>query len=311
MVKELCLPYKDSFRCIYIDRFYTSIDLLKELDKMKLYAVGTCMKNQLPKEVVINKRSNEFRAMQRGDYKYHLYEYKKENNVLWNYGLVCWKDWDIVYALTNCEDTTKKGSCFRRSAHGRICIERPKVIEKYNANMGGVDLADMRRMHCNSTIMGLHRWWLKLFFYLLDVGTSNALVLYREAGINEGVDHTTNQFDINIVEYKKKLILNLVANEIVGIDEPVVDHRMERIEGDSRYQCSYCSLFGEEKRRTRYKCSHPECNMPLCSVGTGRTDQDCFSLSHANEDVRKSVALHFLKMRKKHNNKKNKIRYHH
>ena len=62
--------------------------------------------------------------------------------------------------------------------------------------MGGVDLADMRRLNCNSTIMGLHRWWLKLFFYLLDVGTSNALVLYRAA---------TND-KINVVKYKEKLV---------------------------------------------------------------------------------------------------------
>jgi hypothetical protein len=47
--------------------------------------------------------------------------------------------------------------------------------------MGGVDLADARRLHCNSTIMGQNRWWLKLFFYLLDTGTLNALVVYNEA----------------------------------------------------------------------------------------------------------------------------------
>jgi hypothetical protein len=29
--------------------------------------------------------------------------------------------------------------------------------------MGGVDLVDMRRLHCNLTIMGQNQWWLKLF----------------------------------------------------------------------------------------------------------------------------------------------------
>ena len=57
VVKELCLPYKGSHRCIYVDRFYTSIELLKELDKLDLYVTGTCMKNRLPKEVVIDKKS--------------------------------------------------------------------------------------------------------------------------------------------------------------------------------------------------------------------------------------------------------------
>ena len=201
----------------------------------------------------------------------------------------------MVYALTSCVNTGKKGSCYCRSVQGRICIERPIVIQEYNQNMGRVDLADTRRMHCNSTIMGLHRWWLKLFFYLLDVGTSNALVLFREGGKDN---------NINLVEYKMKLIYALVGPNLVGIDEPVTEHKMEKMQGKSRYQCSYCSLFGKPSKRTRYKCSHHDCNMPLCSVGTGRTDHNCFVLSHKNDDVRKAVALHFLKMKRKHNHSK-------
>ena len=81
---------------------------------------------------------------------------------------------------------------------------RPKMIADYNKYMGGVDLADMRRLHCNSTIMGQNRWWLKLFFYLLDVGTSNALVLYKLA---KGGDANL----MSIVEFKRELVLAFVG----------------------------------------------------------------------------------------------------
>jgi hypothetical protein len=47
--------------------------------------------------------------------------------------------------------------------------------------MGGVDLADMKRLPCNSIIVGQNRWWLKIIFYLLDVATSTTLVLYKKA----------------------------------------------------------------------------------------------------------------------------------
>jgi hypothetical protein len=56
-----------------------------------------------------------------------------------------------------------------------MTIQRPISIAHYNQYMGGVDLADMRRLHCNSTIMVV-----EAFFNLLDVGTSNALVLHKE-----------------------------------------------------------------------------------------------------------------------------------
>jgi hypothetical protein len=39
-------------------------------------------------------------------------------------------------------------------------------LAKYNKYMGGVDLANMRPLHCNLTIMGQNRWWLKLFSVL-------------------------------------------------------------------------------------------------------------------------------------------------
>ena len=69
--------------------------------------------------------------------------------------------------------------------------------------MGGVDLADMRRFHCNSTLMGQNRCWLKLFFYNLDVGTANALVLYL-AAMECNV--------MNIAEFKQKTVLGLIGS---------------------------------------------------------------------------------------------------
>ena len=54
--------------------------------------------------------------------------------------------------------------------------------------MDGVGLTDMQRLHYNTTIMGLNQWWSKLFFYFLDVGTANALVLYRLSMNNKSMN---------------------------------------------------------------------------------------------------------------------------
>ena len=79
-------------------------------------------------------------------------------------GLVCWKDRDIVYCLSNECNTKETDVCRRRSKEGLLTIAQPKMISEYSCYMGGVDLADMQHLHCNSTIMGQNRWWLKLFF---------------------------------------------------------------------------------------------------------------------------------------------------
>jgi DNA polymerase III epsilon subunit-like protein len=293
VVRQLCQDYKDTYRCVFVDRFYTSIDLLKELDKLGLYVTGTCMRNRLSKEVVIKKQSREYKEMQRGDYKKHVYTYKNDNGEEVKYGLVCWKDRDIVYCLTNSIATDKLGVAYRRVTGGRVCIQRPMVIEHYNKYMGGVDLADQRRLHCNSTIMGGHRWWLKLFFYLLDVGTSNALILYN---------HAMGGKVINLVEFKHKLIMSLVGDKLAMVPTTAnVVHEVTRT--NQRHACAYCSLMGKY-RRTRFKCAAPGCQVPICSVGSGIADSDCFALSHRNEDIRKMTVEKFQCMLLKTNKDK-------
>ena len=36
------------------------------------------------------------------------------------------------------------------------------MIAEYDKYMDGDNFADIRRLHCNSIIMGLNHWWLKL-----------------------------------------------------------------------------------------------------------------------------------------------------
>jgi hypothetical protein len=115
--------------------------------------------------------------------------------------------------LSNNTNTFKFDECSHRGSGGIIRIPCHLSIANYNKYMGGVDLADMRRLHCNSTIMCQNRWWLKLFFYLLDVGTSNALILYHElAKMLRRTDETYTP--INIVDFKMQLVEGLVGRLI-------------------------------------------------------------------------------------------------
>jgi hypothetical protein len=67
--------------------------------------------------------------------------------------------------------------------------------------------------------VGQNRWWLKLFFYLLDVGTSNALVLYNESMKSRLQEGATTHTPMNIVEFKMKLVEDLVSRSIDNLFE--------------------------------------------------------------------------------------------
>jgi hypothetical protein len=113
----------------------------------------------------------------------------------------------MVYCITNDTSTAPMDECRRRGQGGIITLKQPEVISKYNQYMGGVNVADMRQLHCNSTVMGQNRWWLKLFFYLLDAGTSNALVVYNATMKGK-------QKPYNIADYKAKVVEALVGGKL-------------------------------------------------------------------------------------------------
>ena len=75
VVKQLCKPYENSYRYVCVDRFYASYGFLEELDKMNLHCTGTSMKNRLPNELRMKKKSQEFKDMIRGDWKSHAYDH--------------------------------------------------------------------------------------------------------------------------------------------------------------------------------------------------------------------------------------------
>jgi Transposase IS4 len=99
VVQQLCEPFRGTFRTIYIDRFYSSVDLLKQLEDMKLYTTGTVLSNRIPKQLSIAKSSKEFKALNRGDSICHTFHYKTLSGENKRAGLVAWKDRNMAGLL--------------------------------------------------------------------------------------------------------------------------------------------------------------------------------------------------------------------
>lgn len=299
VVSRLVEPFVGTYRTVYVDRFYTSLDLLKSLAEKKLYITGTMLGNRIPLGVRIAKATREFKDLRRGDAIKCKVSYRTRDGQVAAAGLVCWRDRNMVYCLSNDSNNFEFDECSRRGDGGIIRIPRPISIANYNKYMGGVDLADMRRLHCNSTIMGQNRWWLKLFFYLLDVGTSNALVLYNESLTLRGQTKPTR---MNIVQFKMQLVEDLVGKSMDELFaggaefEERQQHNPVHLEGGIRARCAYCALMSRV-RRTRFQCA--ACGVPLCSIGCGKVEDDCFTVAHETEDRQQMVCKKYLEMQKR------------
>jgi hypothetical protein len=106
VVHQLCEPFAGSHRTVYVDRFYTSPALIKELKDMDLYITGTIMGNRVPKGMTLPKSSPEYKAMARGDCVRHLMHFKDSSGNVCKAKLVRWKDSKMVYCMTNDTSTS-------------------------------------------------------------------------------------------------------------------------------------------------------------------------------------------------------------
>jgi hypothetical protein len=93
-------------------------------------------------------------------------------------------------------------------------------------------------------------WWLKLFFYLLDVGMSNALILYNES--KKMRTPTNGTFTpMNIVTFKMELVEGLVGRWMdsqAGGQPQVVEHVPMHIQGGVCSRCAYCALLSRTRQ---------------------------------------------------------------
>ncbi|GBN58679.1 PiggyBac transposable element-derived protein 4 [Araneus ventricosus] len=218
---------------IYIDRFYTSVVLMKDLLKSGIYASGTVNTNRkyLPTNI------KNVKLADNGSSK--CFQCIEEPN------LTCtvWKDKKEIFLLSNGaknEITTVK----RRIGGNVSYVTCPKVIADYNKYMGGVDLADQYRKYYDISRKS-RKWWIYMFWYLLDTTVNNAYIIYSTTNFpSEKKSKTPLDFRMSLIEaiLKEKRIVETCPQTIVKNKS----HKRIKIDGRKK-RCIRCISL---KRKT-------------------------------------------------------------
>ena len=69
----------------------------------------------------------------------------------------------------------------KKTDGSRTDVPFPSSMKLYNMNMGGVDLADQKRKAYSCTRKST-KWYMRLFWYLVDIAIVNGHVLQLESG---------------------------------------------------------------------------------------------------------------------------------
>lgn len=180
----------------------------------------------------------------------------------------------------------------------KISIDCPKIVKEYNAHMGDVDLMD--------SFLGRYRikvktrkWYIRIFYHLLDVAIINSWVLYKSVETKKGLEPRKL---MNLAEFRTELAD--VQRTYGAVSEPTRGRPSNSsidAAGPQAKRKKECQILpavdvrrdnlghNQVKTERRMRCMRPgcklqsfikctKCNVFLCS----KKGNDCFNLFHTN-----------------------------
>ena len=166
VVMQLTEVYQYQRRHLYFDNFFSSVQLLRDLERRMTYACATVRSNRKGLPPAIKKPGR----MQRGE------SIKRQSG---NLVAVVWhdnRDVSMLSTNTNPED----GIVQRRVGREVLAVPCPNSVINYNAHMGGVDLADQKRSYYGVGRESV-KFWRYLVWYILNTAIINSYIIYTQS----------------------------------------------------------------------------------------------------------------------------------
>lgn len=247
IVLHLTTPYHGSNRNIFMDRYFTSHNLVVNLLRHDLTATGTIPANRrdVPHEIrnVKGRDVNDTKAL-----------YDLENRVM----------------LMSYTPRKNKNVLLMSSSHQKLEIssradKKPLMILDYNANKGGTDLMDSR-IEDYSCKRKTRRYPVVFFFNILDVTLLNSFLIMELNGYTKSrkifIKKVAEQLaEANIqVRYQNAKIYaqSKSAFHLFGLRPSLTSNDVNTLPtGPRKCQVSSCC------KSTRHRCS--SCTKPVCS----------------------------------------------
>ena len=166
------LPKHKRFE-VFFDNFFSSVNLLRLLTDDGLLAVATLRKDRMKGAEQSLTSVKELKRKGRG-----AYDYAVEANS--GVTIVRWFDNSDVQLISNFIGNGL-GTLARRWSKAQaeyIDLDRPEIVEVYNAHMGGVDLCDML-LSCYRIRRRTNKYYIHIVYYLIGISVTNSWLLYR------------------------------------------------------------------------------------------------------------------------------------
>jgi len=253
---------------VYMDNFFSSLPLFDELLQHGIMACGTYRTNHagLPHDLTAK---DTVKQLARGDV---CMRQKGRTTAL------VWKDKKPVYVLSNAHPPTTELVQRKNPDGSKAQVSCPTAVASYNRHMGGVDLLDqLKCYYCYDKKS--KRWWMRLFFHLVDIAVVNSYILYRHCSRHhwhpplkykpyDQLSFRTQLIDQLVNHFTCRKTTGPVVTPVVSLvpsGHKIVDLREH---GICAGRCEFCSVgphkTAGKRKKTQYGC--PKCQKRLCPV---------------------------------------------
>jgi len=172
----------DDWNVVAFDNYFTTVKLVEELYRRKLLSVGTVRMQCRGLPEPMKKKAK----LERGQF---LYQTKG------CVAAVKWMDNREVSVLSTCHSPKEVRDVTRRAKDGtHSTVTCPLAIAEYNRIMGGVDRFDQLRERYSVGRRSV-KWWHRILYWLIDLMTVNAYVMYR---LNRRQHSATDQLSFRL-----------------------------------------------------------------------------------------------------------------
>ncbi|XP_056626755.1 piggyBac transposable element-derived protein 4-like [Triplophysa dalaica] len=254
--KRLGAGYK-----LYVDNFYTSPILFRDLLSKKIWACGTIRPNRIgfPKTI----RNRLPRNASRGSIRW-----LREDELLF----VEWKDTREVLMCSTFHkayegDTVKRRVKANDGQWSQVHVPIPGAVLDYNRFMGGVDLSDAL-IGYYKVLHKTRKWYRTFFYHFVDIAVVNAFILHQHLA------RARNEKPLTQKAFRETLVLELAglkSRTAAPQTSDVGRHNPKHITDDTtsgRRKCRLCH------QKTPVMCA--TCEVPLCFL----PKRDCFNDWH-------------------------------
>ena len=270
VVLDLLEGYENEGHVVYMDNFYSSPELFRELQNKTIGACGTVRINRkhMPSQLKPEKLK-----LKRGDDPVFM----RANNIV----AMAWQDVKRVTCLTtvHTNNTCEKSIREKGKKEGRMLI-KPVAIEEYNCRMAGVDRLDQ--------MLGTYayghkstKWYQTIYHRVREIALVNGYILYKQSN---------NEQFMPAANFRKKVVDGLLSEYVAvptvqrgrpsakQVPDRLTERHFPASYEDKKYKPD-CIVCSNRQRKQRHQCNTycKQCGEPMHSI-------DCFERYHTLRD---------------------------